>query len=195
MNKLFLIAFAMILTLSYCDNDPVPTNYKVSNQVFYAKAIGCYDGDGPTIRVPLDTVLGTDTTYRLRLYAIDSPEHDHLYVTKKQPGSDIAADSLRKFIKGKKVRVETYYIDDFDRQVARVFVNDSIDLSLWMLEKGYTWTRTEPGQPKQERDYLADLQAIAKDAKLGFWALPGRQLRPSTWRSKYSAFRNVVNWY
>jgi endonuclease YncB( thermonuclease family) len=111
------------------------------------------------------------------------------------PGSDIAADSLRKFIKGKKVRVETYYIDDFNRQVARVFVNDTTDLSIWMLQKGYTWARTEPGQPKQEREYLADLQATAKDAKLGIWALPGRQLKPSTWRSKYSVFRNVVNWY
>lgn len=194
-----VLALVIALGFSKCEDENAPEfraeNVKSFNKTYTAYAVGCFDGDGPTLRVPLDTALGTDTTYRMRLYGIDSPEHNHLYVTKKQPGSDLAADSLRKFIRGKNVRVEIYYVDDFNRQCGRLFVQDTIDLSLWMLQKGYTWARNEPNQPRTERDYFKSLQFAARDSGIGIWALEGRKYRPDWWRKTYSSHQMVVDRY
>lgn len=166
-------------------------NYGIGS--YNAKLVGCYDGDGPRIRVPLDTALGIDTTYLVRLYGVDAPEHDHLYVTRAQLGDDVAADLLRKFVRGKDCRVETVYIDEFDRAVCRVFVNDSIDLTHWALKNGVAWERNEPSQRTDERTALRNLRLTAQQNKVGFWVLPGRHIRPETFRRNYSAQKSIIN--
>lgn len=166
-------------------------NYTIGT--YNAKLVGCYDGDGPRIRVPLDTALGLDTTYLIRLYGVDAPEHDHLYVTRAQLGDDVAANLLRKFVKNQDCRVETMYIDEFDRAVCRVFVSDTIDLTHWALKNGVAWERNEPNQRTDERTYLRNLRLTAQQSKFGFWVLPGRHIRPETFRRNYSTQRSIID--
>lgn len=167
--------------------------YNYATGTYNAKLVGCYDGDGPRLRVPLDTALGIDTTYLIRLYGVDAPEHDHLYVTRAQLGNDVAADLLRKFVKGQDCRVETMYIDEFNRAVCRVFVRDSIDLTQWALSNGVAWERNEPNQRTDERTALRNLRLIAQQNKRGFWVLPGRHIRPETFRRNFSAQRSIID--
>lgn len=199
---LFYFCIALIISVfaSYCTDSETDTSSGEVNEAlalaepktYYAPCVGCYDGDGPTFRIQIDTALGLDSMFRIRLYGVDAPEHHNIYVTKAQPGNDIAADTLRKFIRGKTLRVEELYTDEFNRPVCRVFVNDSIDLTHWVLTKGLAWERREPRQSATEFNYLNQLRKEAQLKKLNVWALPIRHITPTAWRRKYNSFKNVV---
>jgi len=184
--------FYLLLVLLFANCKTTKPQFLVSSNVetYPATGVGCFDGDSPTIRFWPDTSqFYPDTTYRIRLYGIDAPERPSLYVTKRQPGSYEAAESLRKLVRGKSLRIIPIYTDMFDREVSRVYVGDTLDVSEYLIQNGHAWFRAEANMNPKEVVRLKELQAIAKRNKLGLWGQSGTKSNPATWRKKYSGWK------
>lgn len=182
--KQFVFLFILTILFLNCKT----TSLSVSNapkSYFFAEGRGAYDGDSPTIKV--QTATG-DTTYRIRLYGIDAPEHNSIYVDSTQPYSHESALWLRTLIKDKQVKVIPVYVDDFDRRVCRLVV-DSVDVNELSVKLGHSWYRSEANMKKAERDRLKSYQTGANLLELGLWDSKFPiAIKPATWRNRYSSF-------
>lgn len=118
----------------------------------------------------------------IRLFGTDSPEVISNYITRDQPFGRAAGDSVRALIKGKLVAVDSVRTDLYGRTVAKVTLNDGTDLSSYVVANGWAWWWNNARIASDNLDYLKKLQTDAQNAKLGLWGLPGRKIRPSTWR-------------
>jgi micrococcal nuclease len=111
--------------------------------------------DGDTVRLRLD---GSGKTIRVRLEGIDAPEQG-------EPFSTQARNATRVLLFNRKVSLKASDVDNYDRLVARVFV-DSKDSSLQLVESGlachFTRFANDPS--------LAKAQVTARTAGRGFWA-------------------------
>lgn len=175
----FLLFFAVI----FASCKTIQPSQSLTVQTYTALGVGCFDGDSPTIRL-----TEPDTTYHVRLYGIDAPERPSLYVTKRQPGSQEASDTLRRLLRGKTLTVLPVYTDMFDREVSRIFV-DSTDVSVFMIQNGLAWYRAEPKMASAEKSAFKTLQNNAKKRKVGLWGLNGIKYNPATWRREYSGWK------
>jgi micrococcal nuclease len=127
--------------------------------------------DGDSIEVQLESGPG-----RVRLSAIDTPEYD-------QPYAEQASAALKELLPlGSTVELEVVTRDQFRRLVAVVWkVTDGrrININEVMLSQGHAWAY---------RRYMAsarfcDLEAAARDQKLGLWAQPvANWVYPPEWR-------------
>jgi endonuclease YncB( thermonuclease family) len=127
--------------------------------------------DGDSIEVQLESGPG-----RVRLSAIDTPEYD-------QPYAEQASAALKELLPlGSTVELEVVTRDQFRRLVAVVWkVTDGrrININEVMLGQGHAWAY---------RRYMAsarfcDLEAAARDQKLGLWAQPvANWVYPPEWR-------------
>lgn len=189
MKKLFYLL--LVISFSNCTLTRQKPVFLLKNvETYPATGIGCFDGDSPTIRFWPDTsLLYPDTTYRVRLYGIDAPERPSLYVTKRQPGSLEASESLRKIVKGKSLKIVPIYTDMFDREVSRVYVGDTLDVSEYLIQNGHAWFRAESNMAPKEVIKLKELQATARRNKVGLWGQSGTKSNPATWRKKYSGWK------
>ena len=96
---------------------------------------------------------------RVRLYGIDSPEHDKPYWAE-------AKRTLAGLISGKTVRLQEMDRDRYGRVVARVEV-DGLDVNAEMVRRGAAWVyRKHTNEP-----ILIQLEDDARRAKRGLWAL------------------------
>ena len=137
------------------------------------KVVGVHDGDTLTLLVP------DGASYRqvkVRLGEIDTPES-------KQPYGERAKQTLSDLAYNKPARVVVQDTDKYGRTVGRVYVG-GIDVNAEMIRQGAAWAY---------RQYLKDqsllrLEAEAKAAKRGLWALPEAQrMPPWEWRHGGSA--------
>jgi micrococcal nuclease len=113
---------------------------------------------------------------RVRLSAVDSPEYDQPYATQ-------ATNALRTLLPpGTSVELEVVTQDQFRRIVAVVWrVTDGrrVNVNEILLSEGHVWAY---------RRYMRDarfceLEAAARDRKLGLWALPVSDwVYPPEWR-------------
>jgi micrococcal nuclease len=113
---------------------------------------------------------------RVRLSAVDSPEYD-------QPYAAQATNALRALLPpGASVELEVVTQDQFRRIVAVVWrVSDGrrLNVNETLLSEGHVWAY---------RRYMRDarfceLEAAARDRKLGLWALPVSDwVYPPEWR-------------
>jgi endonuclease YncB( thermonuclease family) len=113
---------------------------------------------------------------RVRLSAIDSPEYD-------QPYASQASAALRALLPvGTSVELEVVTQDQFRRIVAVVWVladGKRVNVNETLLNAGHVWAY---------RRYMSDarfceLEAAARDRKLGLWALPTSDwVYPPEWR-------------
>jgi micrococcal nuclease len=127
--------------------------------------------DGDSIEVMLDTGPG-----RVRLSAIDTPEHD-------QPHGSESSAALKKLLPlGSAVELEVVTQDQFRRIVAIVWiVNAGVRTSVneKMLRDGHAWAyRRYMGDAR-----FCEIEGEARDAKRGLWAQPvGDWVYPPEWR-------------
>jgi endonuclease YncB( thermonuclease family) len=127
--------------------------------------------DGDSLEVMLDTGAG-----RVRLFAIDTPEHD-------QPHGAESSAALKSLLPvGSAVELEIVTRDQFRRIVAIVWRMDAgarTNVNEKMLSDGHAWAY---------RRYMADarfcdIEADARDAKRGLWSRPvGDWVYPPEWR-------------
>jgi len=123
------------------------------------------DGDTLTLRI------AGQRPVKVRLAGIDAPEYD-------QPYGKTARRVLTAIVSGRTVRVNTRSRDDYGRIVGTVTLSGQ-DIEAALVERGAAWVyRRYNRNPR-----LVDLEAQAKAARRGLWALPESQrIPPWEWR-------------
>lgn len=140
---------------------------------YTGKVVGVSDGDTLTLLVPDGASF---KQVKVRLGEIDTPES-------KQPYGERAKQALSDLAYNKPARVVVQDTDKYGRTVGRVYVG-GVDVNAEMIRQGAAWAY---------RQYLKDqsllrLEAEAKAAKRGLWALPEAQrMPPWEWRHGGSA--------
>lgn len=127
--------------------------------------------DGDSIEVTLDSGPA-----RVRMSAIDTPEHDQPY----GPNSSAALKAMLPV--GASVELEVVTQDQFKRMVATVWLvadGKRVNINETMLREGHAWAYR-----RYMRDAkFCDLEAEARDKKLGLWAQPVSDwVYPPEWR-------------
>jgi micrococcal nuclease len=135
--------------------------------------------DADTIEVRVAT-----GSMRVRLHAIDAPELD-------QPWGPEATQALSKMILGKKVELEPFEQDRYDRLVATVFVG-KVDVNADLVRLGHAWA-FRPQMTTADAQ-LCDLEGQARAARRGLWSLALDQVEaPWEWRST-TTFKSTTNY-
>ncbi len=137
--------------------------------------------DGDTVTLSVD---GQD--HRVRLAAIDAPEHD-------QPYGDQARNALSDLVLGETSRLETEKTDPYGRLVGRLWVRpadcpdcgQTLDAGLAMLTVGLAWwyrRYADEQSPEARGQYeFAEYEARAKRA--GLWQ-DEDPIAPWDWKHK-----------
>ena len=123
----------------------------VPHDSFEGRCVKVYDGD------TIEVMAGGPQSLRIRLHAIDAPE-------KGQPFSNVARKRTRELAEGKRVRIEVRDRDQYDRLVARVYI-DGRDLSEQLVREGLAWHYTR----YSSEIALGNAQREARRAKRGLW--------------------------
>ena len=127
--------------------------------------------DGDSIEVTLES-----SPARVRMSAIDTPEHDQPYGAK----SSAALKALLP--PGAPVELEVVTQDQFNRRVATVWLvadGKRVNVNEWMLREGHAWAYRRYMREAK----FCDLEAEARDRKLGLWAQPVSEwVYPPEWR-------------
>lgn len=132
------------------------------------KVVGVSDGDTLTLLVPDGASF---KQVKVRLGEIDTPES-------RQPYGERAKQTLSDLAYNKQARVVVQDTDRYGRTVGRAYVGN-LDVNAELVKRGAAWAY---------RQYLKDqsllaLEAEAKAAKRGLWALPEAQrMPPWEWR-------------
>jgi endonuclease YncB( thermonuclease family) len=164
MQKLLFLFFSIFLSL---------TSF---SQRSNAVVLAVHDGDSYKVRFD-----SSERTMWIRLWGVDCPEVQSIYVTKNQPFGVAAGDSIRNMIKGQRVYVDTLERDFYRRMVANVYYGE-IDLTRYVIENGYGWYYNSKGMTNDERKALKSAQKYAKANKFGLWGLDGEIVNPATFR-------------
>lgn len=130
------------------------------------RVVGITDGDTLTL------LSVRHEEIRIRLSDIDTPERG-------QPYGDRARQSLSDLAFGRDARIEVRDTDRYGRTVGRVFVG-AVDVNAELVRRGSAWVfRRYSNDP-----VLLRLEADARSARRGLWALPEAQrLPPWEWRA------------
>jgi endonuclease YncB( thermonuclease family) len=127
--------------------------------------------DGDSIEVTLDSGAA-----RVRMSAIDTPEHDQPYGAK----SKAALKALLPI--GAAIELEVVTQDQFSRIVATVWLvadGKRVNINETMLSEGHAWAYRR----YMRETRFCDLEAEARDRKLGLWAQPVSDwVYPPEWR-------------
>jgi micrococcal nuclease len=127
--------------------------------------------DGDSIEVTLESGAA-----RVRMSAIDTPEYD-------QPYGQSSSAALKKLLPvGSTVELEVVTQDQFRRLVATVWLvadGKRININEAMLSAGHAWAYRR----YMRETRFCDLEAAARDQKLGLWAQPVSDwVYPPEWR-------------
>lgn len=148
--------------------------------------------DGDSIKVQFED----GEVVWVRLYGCDAPEVISNYVTQSQPFGVDSGNKLRELLKGKTVTVETLFRDMYQRMICKVILtlkvpnteDVKVDVTEYLIENGLAWWLGEPKMAVETKNKLQALHEAAKAKKIGFWAVSGRKVRPSTWRKDHKRF-------
>lgn len=133
------------------------------------------DGDSVDVRLQSGVI-------RVRLHAVDAPEHD-------QPHGTASRRALARLALRKSVGVEPFEQDRYDRMVARLWI-DGLDVNAELLKLGAAWVYRRYAD---DAAYCAEEQA-ARDHGRGLWALPREQrIAPWEWRQRQRTNRPVAS--
>ena len=131
---------------------------------FAGKVVGVSDGD--TI-----TVLRNRTPIKVRLHGIDCPEIGQDFGSR-------AKAFTSELVFGQVVKVVPWDTDRYGRAVADVILADGRILNHEVVRAGLAW-RYRKYAP--DIGTLAELEAVARDAKRGLWSQPN-PVPPWEWR-------------
>ena len=154
-NSLFLV-FALVISTSVQSTEDI-----------YGTVVSIADGDTVTLKAD-------DTTHKIRLAEIDTPERD-------QPHGLAATSALTDLLLGHQVRVKVIRESDrYGRVIGRIFIEQK-DVSAHMVEQGHAMVYRRYFTDKS----LLQLEANAKYKKLGLWGLPEEErVEPWVWRQQ-----------
>ncbi|WP_255569553.1 thermonuclease family protein [Neoroseomonas alba] len=129
------------------------------------RVVGISDGDTVTV------LTEQRRQVRVRLAEIDAPE-------RRQPFGDRARQMLSGLAFERRVRVVVTGTDRNGRAIGRMFVG-TVDANAEMVRRGGAWVfRRYSNDPA-----LLRLEAKAREARRGLWALPpGQRVPPWEWR-------------
>ena len=144
-----------------------------------AHVYAVHDGDSYSVLIE-----GQSKKKWVRLWGVDCPEVISNYVTLDQPYGREVSDSVRLLIKRTDVVLDSVGIDMYGRTLVKIKVG-SIDLTDYILEKGWGWYSLSPDITSPQLDHLKYLHNTAKIQMIGLWGQPGRKYRPTTWRRLY----------
>lgn len=127
----------------------------------------------------------------VRLWGVDCPEIQSNHIIKAQPYGVQTGNFVRSVLKGQQVVIDTTVSQDdpFLRRVVKIKLDSTlysylygtlpgeyvIDLSTYLVLNGYAWWVDKSLQACMD---------VAKQSKMGLWGLPGRKVRPDTWRKR-----------
>ena len=115
--------------------------------------------DGDTIEVQLGK-----RRIPVHLRGIDAPEHG-------QPWSKEATAALSQMVLNQDVDLEPLGVDDLNRRTTIVFVGEE-EVGAAMVRDGNAWADRRHLSASDTE--LCELEAGAREGKLGLWALPAR---------------------
>ena len=122
--------------------------------------------DGDTIEVSI-----AGTIQKVRYIGIDTPELDAKQAKFRALAQE-ATSLNRQLVKGKTVRLEKDIseTDKYDRLLRYVYADDVL-VNGELVRQGLAWAKAYPPDTKYQ-DYLEELEAEARQAQRGIWALP-----------------------
>lgn len=145
---------------------------------YAGKVVGVSDGDTLTLLVPDGS---SQRQIKVRLAEIDTPESN-------QPYGTSAKQQLSDLVFGRQARVVVQDTDRYGRTVGRVYVG-GFDANAEMVRRGAAWVYRQYAKDQS----LYRLEAEAKAAKRGLWALPEAQRAPPwEWRKNGGRAAAVV---
>ena len=126
----------------------------------------------------------TKTVFWVRIEGVGTPE---LYwpghITETQPLGREVADSVRWLIKGQRVTLDLYGVDQYGRKLARITLLDGRDLAEVILSRGWGWYQRNDLPVKTKRRYQR-IRDKARDATLGVHGIPG-MVTDKVWRQTH----------
>lgn len=151
-----------------------------------------YDGDGCKGRF-----CDTCETVAIRFVGVDAPEI-YGYSLKTQPYGRESGDTLRSWIKGKVILLDTLAVklsrDVYGRLLAEPFFADTSSICALLVERGMAWAVKQRGRAFPKFNGVLDrIMQEAKTANAGLWrsyltteGQKARIFRPETWRKRYA---------
>ncbi len=134
---------------------------KLKKETQEGKVVQVKDGD----TVVISPIAGGQF-FTCRLYGIDAPETKH---GKKpaQPYGDEAKSYLEHLILNKSVRIETTGSKTYNREICRVYLNNT-DINREMVKRGYAWAYREYLEGPYASEYI-NAENEAREKGLGLW--------------------------
>jgi endonuclease YncB( thermonuclease family) len=129
------------------------------------RVVKVYDGDTITV---LDSNY---TQHKIRLDGIDAPERGQDYGAK-------ATQALKAVLGSGQVVVEVTTKDKYGRSIGQVMAEQT-NVNAWMVEKGWAWHYKHYSSDR----WLAELELMARAAKVGLWADPRPPMAPWDYRA------------
>ncbi|WP_045221577.1 thermonuclease family protein [Desulfonatronum thioautotrophicum] len=126
--------------------------------------------DGDTITVLTDT----KDQVRIRLYGIDAPES-------RQPFGSKSTQFVRDLAALQTVKVDVRHTDRYGRTVAVIFLPDGTNLNEEIVRAGLAWVYTQFCKDHSMCAKWDQLQATAKQSRIGLWHDPD-PIPPWEWR-------------
>lgn len=146
--------------------------FAAAAQELRGRVVGITDGDTLTL------LTDARQEVRVRLSDIDTPERG-------QPYGDRARQALSGLAFDRSVRLAVRDVDRYGRTVGRVFAGER-DVSAEMVRQGAAWVFRGYSDDAE----LLRLEADARSARRGLWALPEAQrVPPWEWRAAQRGHR------
>lgn len=148
----------LLLAASACGRSTEQNTAADKGKGFAATVTAVADGD---------TVRATDSNGRklkIRMAYIDAPETS-------QAHGQASRDALKKRLERKNVRVEIFDTDQYQRHVARIYL-DGKDINLEQIELGNAWHYRSIARKNQNKADYAAYEAAeqqAKSSRSGLW--------------------------
>ena len=162
MSVIYSLFFPVLVFADECNSD-------VLSDADLVTVKWVYDGD---------TLLLTDKR-KIRLIGIDTPEVKH-HKQRKQAYSAKAREALRELLKKNNYKVTLRYGDErkdrYARTLAHVYTLNGINVSTWLLEKGFASTLVFPPNIKLADCYKKS-ESHAQQLSLGIWNLKRNKIR------------------
>jgi len=133
-----------------------------------ARVVGITDGDTLKVLTPAHDLI------KIRLAEIDAPEHD-------QPYGSRSKQALSALAFGMTVSIEDEGKDRYGRTIGLIHVGQE-NVNAEMVREGAAWVYTKYNHDPA----LPPIEADARAAKRGLWALPEAQrVPPWEWRNEH----------
>jgi endonuclease YncB( thermonuclease family) len=169
---LLILVFLTWLGLGF-DTGLIRSAHGAGQYTLTGKIVQVSDGDTVNILV-------NHETHRIRLASIDAPETAHGSARPGQPYGEASRKHLADHVAGKTLTLICFEKDQYGRDVCDIPVGETTANRL-QVEHGMAWANQQGGGKYLRDHQLVELQAKAKQAKLGLWVEP-RAIAPWVWR-------------